>query len=332
MNENPTVSVLMSVYNGEKYLAESVTSILNQTFRDFELIIIDDYSGDRTPNIIRDFSDTRIKIVRNDRNLGLIESLNKGLIASRGRYIGRMDADDLAIPQRLEREVQVLNRDGNTALTGSWVEVIDQSDNTIGVWRYPVEKHMISWKLMFHNVFTHSATMYRKDRVMQLGGYDRNFPYAEDYDLWSKLSYNWNVVNIPEILVKWRRWGKGVSQVQRARQVETGAKISKRNMERVIGEKISPRQHQILRAFYFNEQDDGDKINKADIINAIVQFKNRFVKMHNLKRNEAKNIEKAIYKKALQMLTKKENKYEIVKIVFALMRAKYENFKNRRFC
>ena len=124
----PKVSVVMCVHNGERYLYEALESVLNQTFEDFEFIIVDDASADNTPAILKEYAaqDGRIRLMRNAHNLGLTRSLNKALRLAKGEYIARQDADDISLPQRLEKQVEFLNSNSRTAVVGSWTEVIDE--------------------------------------------------------------------------------------------------------------------------------------------------------------------------------------------------------------
>jgi len=124
--KNPEVTVLMSVYNGEKYLREAIDSILNQTFTDFEFLIVNDGSTDRTAEILRSYDDPRIIIINNEKNIGLTKSLNIGLRMAKGEYIARMDADDVSMPERLQKQIELLNQKKNTGLVGTYYTIINE--------------------------------------------------------------------------------------------------------------------------------------------------------------------------------------------------------------
>ena len=132
-NEPPDVSVLLPVYNGERYLAGALRSILLQTFPRYELIVVDDGSTDDTGGILKSHSDSRIRVVRHARNLGLVAALNTGLAASRGRFIARMDVDDISLPMRLERQVAFLSRNSHVGACGSWFRASDGHKSFVGV-------------------------------------------------------------------------------------------------------------------------------------------------------------------------------------------------------
>ena len=125
--KNPKVAVLMSVYNGEKYLREAINSILSQTFNDFEFLIINDGSTDGTADILKSYTDSRIKIINNEKNIGLTKSLNKGLKIAKGEYIARQDADDISMPERLKEEVAFLEIHKDYAVVGTFVKILNEN-------------------------------------------------------------------------------------------------------------------------------------------------------------------------------------------------------------
>jgi glycosyltransferase involved in cell wall biosynthesis len=254
----PKVTVLMSVYNCERYLKKAVDSILNQTFRDFDFLIINDGSSDSTVEILKDYNDPRIKIIDNKKNLGLTRSLNKGLRLAKGEYIARQDADDISLPQRLEKQTEFLSSNPRTAVVGSWTEVIDEYDETKGIWRNITQPHLLKWRLLFSNQFAHCAIMFRKSAVKDIGGYSVELNSAQDYDLWLRISFSWEVANIPEVLVKWRQWGKNISTIHRNYQHEIAKKISRRNLEYILDENIDEFTFKSLGLLYYLSDDQLD--------------------------------------------------------------------------
>ena len=131
---NPKITVLMPVYNGEKYLREAIGSILNQTFNDFEFLIINDSSTDSTREIILSYDDTRIRLEDNEKNIGLTHSLNKGLRLAKGKYVARMDADDISLPDRLEKQLAVIENNTDVSIVACWIDIIDKNNTYIGNW------------------------------------------------------------------------------------------------------------------------------------------------------------------------------------------------------
>jgi len=204
MVKNPEVTVLMSVYNGEKYLRESIDSILNQTFKDFEFLIINDGSTDKTAEILKSYSDPRIEIMNNPKNIGLAKSLNKGLKIAKGKYIARQDADDISLFNRLEIESEFLDTHQEIGLVGTWFTVIcDNGDEMIN--RCPNTKNaLIKKTLLKKNQFAHGSVMFRKKCIEKTGFYRGEFKLSQDYDFWLRISENYKVANIPLYLHKWR--------------------------------------------------------------------------------------------------------------------------------
>lgn len=204
-NGNSKVTVLMPVYNGERYLREAIESILNQTFTDFEFLIINDGSTDSSVEIIESYNDPRIRLVHNEKNLKLIATLNKGIDLAQGEYIARMDCDDISLPERLEEQVEFMDANLAYALCGSWVEVIDENNVPTGlIWKYEGDHNKILAALLSANQFAHSTVILRKSILTQGFYYDANYAHAEDYELWLRIADSFKVSNIQKPLVKYR--------------------------------------------------------------------------------------------------------------------------------
>ena len=211
----PKVTVLMPVHNGELYLREAVESILTQTFREYEFIIVDDGSTDGTREILASYDDPRIKIMRNERNLGIVFSLNRGLEHACGEYIARMDGDDISLPTRLARQLDYLSANPEIGMAGTWIQRMDEHGRSQGVARLPTTVMLVRWVLLFENCFAHPSTMFRRELVRDLKGYDESARHAEDYDLWVRLVSKTGATNIPEPLVRLRRHSQRVSVLRR---------------------------------------------------------------------------------------------------------------------
>jgi glycosyltransferase involved in cell wall biosynthesis len=220
------ISVLMSVFNGERYLDQAVDSILSQTFSDFEFIIIDDGSTDNTTEILASYDDPRIRIVRQE-NSGIVKSLNRGLLLARGEYVARMDADDLSFPQRFAAQVEELDSCDQIDLVACFYEVIDSCNRVLKVERLQTDPLYRLWRLQFHNIWAHGSVMVRRSRLVNVGGYTDSFP-CEDYDLWLRLSHASNTKIIPSVLYSFRV-SEGLSQIStqhRDTQAALGIAIS----------------------------------------------------------------------------------------------------------
>jgi glycosyltransferase involved in cell wall biosynthesis len=205
----PKVSVLMPVYNGKRYLREAIDSILNQTFRDFELLIVDDGSTDGSPDIVSSYADPRIRLIANPTNQGLMVVLNQGNRLAQAEYIARMDCDDISLPQRLAKQVEYLDRHPDIAIVGAQCIYIDTNGQIFPpqfVFRCAKEPSSIRWTASYECPFVHPLVMYRKQVVWdKLGGYDEKISFAEDFELWLRLlRNNYQGANIDETLLKYR--------------------------------------------------------------------------------------------------------------------------------
>jgi glycosyltransferase involved in cell wall biosynthesis/radical SAM superfamily enzyme YgiQ (UPF0313 family) len=201
---DPEISVVMSTYNNGKFLEEAVNSVLKQTVQNFEFIIIDDASTDNTPEILKKLSDPRVRITRNAENLGLTKSLNRGIEYARGKYIARMDADDVSLPHRFEIQLEFLKRNPDHALVGSSYYQMDEKGDIKNLIRVLTEDPDIREGLKQQNWFGHGSVLMRKDALLKAGGYNEKFKYAQDYELWLRLAEDHKIANIEEPLYCWR--------------------------------------------------------------------------------------------------------------------------------
>jgi glycosyltransferase involved in cell wall biosynthesis len=207
-SQTPIVSVLMPVYNAERYIEEALESVLNQTFENFEVITVNDGSTDGTLDILRRFEqqDARIRVVSRP-NTGIVGALNDGLAVARGEFIARLDADDIALPERFSKQVDYLQNHPECVVVGSFVLLIDSDGNALHVMNLmqtheeidPVHIAGGAWQIV------HPAVMIRKSAMEQIGGYRDGFPSAEDVDLFMRLAERGEVVNLPIVLTKYRQ-------------------------------------------------------------------------------------------------------------------------------
>lgn len=210
MKNKPKVTILMSVYNGEKYLREAIDSILNQTFQDFEFIIINDASTDKTLDILKSYSDPRIKVHINNKNLGLAKSLNIGLKMAKGEYVARQDADDISMPNRLAVQVVFLDTHPDYAVVGAFPKVIYENSDKIRYGQRPTEDNNIRRTLKTKNCLVHGSTMIRMKCLLDLGFYDESMERSQDFELWLRLSQKYSFKNIPKYLYALRLHNKNL--------------------------------------------------------------------------------------------------------------------------
>lgn len=224
----PAVSVLLPVYNGETYLAEAIESILNQEFRDFELLVLDDGSTDQSMDIVRSFTDGRIRLIRSNRNNGLVATLNLGIELSQGAFIARMDADDVSLPHRLGLQHDYLNRHPDIAMCGGAVKVMGTEE----MWIQPQDPEEVKCSLLFRCCIAHPTVMIRRESLTTTGMfYDPRFKHAEDYELWVRLSRRTLITNLRIPLIRYRLHNNQVSRVHSTAQINRTREIHRRQLE-----------------------------------------------------------------------------------------------------
>ena len=220
------VSILMPVYNAEKHLAEAIESILNQSFTDFEFLIINDGSTDRSEDIILSFSDPRIRYIKNESNLKLIKTLNKGIQLCTGKYIVRMDADDISHPERIQKQVEFMESNPEIGICGSWFEAFGEVENAIV--KYKETHDEIMTRMFYQCHFCHPSIIIRGEIFNELKmHFDENYSHAEDYEFYLRAAKKWKFHNLQEVLLKYRIHGESVSNKNKSIQIENSLKIKK---------------------------------------------------------------------------------------------------------
>jgi len=246
---SPRVSVVLAVYNGQRYLHEALASILDQTFSNFEFIVVNDGSTDGSRDIVLASTDSRIRLLDNPVNLGLTRSLNRGIAAARGEFIARLDADDAATPDRLARQVAFLDQHRHVALVGSWCRNMDENGRRLGRDRNPLDHTLLRWTLMFYCPFTHSAMMWRRKRVTDtVGLYDEAFAYAMDWEYWSRIASRMQVENIGRVLTHYRLGSHSMTTNHPRVETETAA-AREASLRAVFGEDAAPWIEEAPRLF-----------------------------------------------------------------------------------
>ncbi len=210
----PFVSIVLPVYNGENYLAQAIQSLLNQSFTDFELIVINDCSTDATEEVIHSFADPRIVYAKNERNMHLIPTLNKGLSLAKGKYIARMDHDDIALPNRLKKQVEFLEAHPEVMVLGTLIERFSDEGHSFQP-KLPIEPDDMAVSLLFFNPISHPSAMFRSWPVKEHGlQYNPNIFNAEDYALWWDMRQFGDIKNYPEVLLRYREHPSQITVAQ----------------------------------------------------------------------------------------------------------------------
>ncbi|NTV51498.1 MAG: glycosyltransferase family 2 protein [Candidatus Firestonebacteria bacterium] len=218
------VSVIMPVYNTADYLPAAIESILKQTYRAFELILVDDQSRDRSPEILQNYArrDKRIRLLRNETNLKLSRTLNRAIEAARGEYLVRMDSDDVSLPDRIAKQVAYLDAHPEVGVAGGAMDIIDGQDRLIGVRRYALTDGEIRARLFCYSPFSHPTIILRKAVLLQAGLYDPAYNPAEDYELYFRLGRLAKFGNLADTLLRYRVVPKSMTTGStRAMEVKT---------------------------------------------------------------------------------------------------------------
>jgi glycosyltransferase involved in cell wall biosynthesis len=226
----PKISVLMSVYNGMSSVGQAIQSILDQTFRDFEFIIINDGSTDDTQKILKNLTDSRVRIFMQS-NTGLTIALNRGLKSCRGEFIARMDADDISMPERLEKQLIFLNNNLEVGMVGTAFTEIDGKGQVLLKKPCLIEDNQLRKTLIKYNPFCHTSVMIRRSALTKAGFYDESFSYAQDYELWFRIAQYYQLANLPLFLTKKRIRSENISFAFESQQLKYAIKARIRGIQ-----------------------------------------------------------------------------------------------------
>lgn len=228
----PKVSILMPVYNAEQYIVQALESIISQSFKDWELILINDASTDNSESVIMQYEDDRIYYIKNTENLRLIKTLNKGIGYCDGEYIARMDADDICLPDRLKQQVDFLDNHPHYLMCGTNASVIDSNGRRTGKIHNLTDNNYLQISLLFSPSFIHPSMMIRKE-ILQQNKYDEAYKHVEDYELWCRIAKQGKIANIDNELLKYRWHSTNVSVINNQVQNELKDKIIKEELKRL---------------------------------------------------------------------------------------------------
>ncbi|WP_272501959.1 glycosyltransferase [Salinibacter ruber] len=240
--KSPQISVVMAVYDGLPNVGKAIRSVLDQTFKDFEFIIINDGSKDGSKKVLEDFKkkDSRIRTIH-QKNKGLAAALNNGICHARGDYIARMDDDDICLAQRFERQVNYLEGHPKIDLLSTPIKFIDENGNKTGdSWQLPTSPSLVKWSLFFGSCISHPSVMMRRTPVLEVGGYDEKMRVGQDYNLWARMVTNgYELDNLSEPLLLARRWTGSTTVRSHEQQRDNGKKTAYPLHENYIGQNAS---------------------------------------------------------------------------------------------
>ena len=229
----PKVSIVMAVYNGKKYLREAIDSILGQSFQDFEFIIVDDASVDGSVDVIKGYQDPRIKLIINEENMRLPRSLNRGMSYASGEYIARMDADDISMPDRIEKQVLFMDAHPDVAASSGNYIVIDETGKQHYLEKVRRGKQLERYVLL-PSPLVHPAATFRRSLLNEGYWYDEKYSSSQDYDLWLRIHEKYSLDNISETLLQYRIHGSSTSLTKREQQLQNACEIFNKFSPRMI--------------------------------------------------------------------------------------------------
>jgi hypothetical protein len=289
------VTVLMAVHNGECYLQDAMESILRQSFCDFEFIIVDDASTDRTRELVLSVNDARIRLIENREKLGQTRSLNRGLELASGEFVARQE------PERLAKQAAFLETHHELALLGTWYKKVDAKGTALGLREVPCKWLEIRWALMFFCPFVHSSVMLRKTAVLEkVGVYNEAFTYAQDYELWSRIAAQLPVANLPEYLVRFRMSAGSMTstygevaenEIRRAAIANLEAIVDSEAARRLAG---SETELDNIRALLFG---DYRRLSASDAVatsRRVLPLLHAFTQLHKDEPRDCRSLEKEI--------------------------------------
>ncbi len=259
----PKISVIMPVYNAEKYLREAIDSILSQTYEDFEFIIIDDGSKDSSPDIVRSYTDKRIKFYINEHNMGVAATLNRGLDLAEGEYIARMDSDDISLPTRFEKQIQYMESHPNIGVLGTKISVFGE-----GISEYEFEFSTTTKQakadLFFNSSLAHPTVMMRREALNGIR-YELEYDGLEDYVLWWRISQTYEIVSLSEVLLRYRKHIKQVTQTRTEIFKKRFYKFVTERL-RVLDENVTDTDIAILEKYCLNNDKPYSETEIADLL------------------------------------------------------------------
>jgi hypothetical protein len=294
--EKALITVLMPVYNAEKFLKEAIESVLAQSFTAFEFLIIDDASTDASATIIQQYNDPRIRYLRNETNLGISRTLNRGIELATTEWIARMDADDISYSHRLEKQFRHCEAVPDCALVSCWARVITEDKQEVRTERY--KSNYYYYNLTFECWIYHPTVMFRKSAVVDVGMY--SVPYAEDYELFWQLLRKYKICNLPEVLLDYRITSSSLHQVTRKKEYdEAMAKQIARSIAFYAGElALSHAEFECLRHNFGPMLKENSVTSIARCLQKLDKITVGIIEKGNVNRNEPDIKEAAFHKRA----------------------------------
>jgi glycosyltransferase involved in cell wall biosynthesis len=303
----PLVSVVMPVYNAEKYLQLTLDSVIGQDYPNLEIVIVNDGSTDNSKNIILEYKEPRIRYFENPKNCGIVKTRNRGLEEARGKYIAVMDSDDIALPDRIKIQVEFLEKNPSYGMCGTWFQTIDGDGNLLKKARFPANDKDARSNLIVHNCFCHSTVMMRSKLAKEFM-YDIGYDVVEDYQLWYKISRVAKIINLPHFTTYYRVHGNNISTTRNNHMFKL-VDIINSNMLDDLNIKYSPEELKIHSNSLISNKSFFEEKNK------ISELQNWILKLlSEIKKNKDYNqyiVYKTLAKKWIVLCNKTGNRKKI---------------------
>lgn len=240
----PTVTILMAVYNGEKHITPTIESILDQSFKDLEFVIVNDGSTDATEKIIKSYKDSRIRFHNNKSNVGQTKSLNIGLRLARGKYIARTDAGDVSLPRRLEKQVAYMEKHPEVTVVGTSAFRYNERGKVIDIVHMSNSRKVMLQRIFFASPLVHVSVLMNRETILRLGGYNEDYEILADYELWSKLlQNNYRLSNLREVLAGYMVSPESLgARNTKGKSIAEASKIIQWNVDKLTSLSISLKQ------------------------------------------------------------------------------------------
>ena len=296
----PKVSILTAVYNSAAYLSEAVESILGQSFRDFEFIIVDDASTDNTSDILDSLTDSRIVRLQNGDNLGLTASLNRALEVARGDYVARQDGDDISLEHRLAQQFAYLEAHPDVGVVGTQMDIMDEGGEIIGHYELPLTHSLLAWNLFFDRSFAHPTVMMRRQILQDVSGYDESFRVSQDFDLWTRLVQRTRFANLPDTQVLYRNHKAALGHTYANEQYDNVLRARHALASRLLDTDFPL---DLFAWIEMSQQTDCDLLEaqKRAVLNTILRLEEAFISEKIISSEDAEEVHAEVLSKILQV-------------------------------
>lgn len=293
MSKTPKISAVMPVYNDARHLPRAIESVLDQTLQGFEFIIVDDHSTDETAEILAGYVqlDSRIRVIRNEKNIGVASSLNRGCEIASGELIARMDSDDISLPERFERQVAFLNAHPEVGVLGTQTVFIEEDGrfSQQPEWKKPTSHNDLVWRLLYSTPLCHPSVMMRMKCFREVGGYNPDYP-NEDMKLWTEMTFVTRLVNLEDVLLYYRM--PPTRHMQRLIYWEAHIqRVSREFAERLVGHEVDPKLIQVFFDFQLHNEVLRENVTLAEIIKVCQMLEDIFLAMKKTGLLELQSVE-----------------------------------------